>query len=850
MCFEAYLFRKNPDDERFSVRATEALVCTLEDEMYECGACACAVYLRLESVDNKRRHFAHGPNTSCDGSFDANQSREANRSEERRDGRPGWFASLTSEICKPEACNVHISKSVVADVVGAGGRPIFVQRAPLTRKEIKFRNAEVAALGLPTAAWIMQSTITLFRDVSYGGDELKLAKVDCFDIGTNMGHMYVDGLGPRTLARVRDVGDGHVYTSRDGLIETVSVLDVLRDVFGEDALRVSLDVAAGVIARIQPLTGGCVASDFVDWRAWMTSARPDFSESHRLDAHKAWTQIHEQNGMRVRKKRAPKLLEGGVPPSPEQREKISSVFGSMRTLLEGSAGTGKTVVARAVANAMERMGFRVACTGSTNRASIALMGKTLHSFCGVQKPAWLSPRIIRENVERMSEATRNELRSYAAVILDEYAMLAPEYVSLLHAVLCFARGNQLPFGGCMVLMTGNVDQIPPVCTAYSPKFFFDKPATAADVLKFAREKKLNTWAKQAQKDLIKQLIEEAQRPENATTTPCVIDSFENFQILRQNHRQGADCSFQEILAELSSTGRLGASSRRVLAARVFEYNGESAESVIGALRVRGTCPIMAYTTDTVKSINEFLDGKKEDRFSFDVMLSLSFNKFSTKRKADHPDFVSKDEFERLRNEAECRAREWMDDIVADRNAEFMPSSERTRATYLFGKGSKVLLLERCDTLSKHTIGTLVGKNNDGSAVINVGNTEYTVQRATIEIPCNGTGSASITYTPLAHMAACTVHKSQGATITGEVCIVVDVSRHHWMNAGRPWPYNLGYTALTRCTRLIDVNLMVNMSQVVERRKKDGVMTIDTLIDQVFRIDPRVMEYKRKRGWVS
>ena len=846
MGFEAYTFRHHANDAATLVHARDAVVCTLEDALYECPSCACAVYLKLESVDNKRRHFAHGPNTSCEGSFDADASRKSNRAEERKDGRPGWFASLTTEICKPEACDVRLSKSIVADAVGVGGRPIFVQRAPLTLTEMEFRNAEVAKLGLPSPAWILQSTITSFRDISYGGDELKLVAVDCFDIGTciDLEHLYVDGVGRGTLARVRAVGDGHVYKSRDGTVETVEMRYVLQNVFGEEALCVTLDRAVEVIARVQPLGGSPVAHDFVDWQAWMKAADSNVTETHRLDAHAAWVQIHRENGMRDGKTRAMKLLDGGAAPSSEQRAAISSIFGSRRTVLEGAAGTGKTVVARAVANSLERLGFRVACLGSTNRASIALMGKTLHSFCGVRKDAWLSPRMIKEAVEKMSEGALSEFRSYAAVILDEHAMLAPEYLSLLHAVLQHARGNQLPFGGCLVILIGNIDQLPPVCTVCDQKFCFDSPATATEVQRVAELNMRNTRLNQTEREKLQKLLEESKRPDNATPTEGVLDTFDCFLILRANHRQSEDCEFQNILAELSAAGRLGPNSRRILAGRVVEYTGatdpECARSVLQDAEV---CTIMAYRTNTVKCINKELDNERTTFFDFEVVLSSSFKKYTPKRKADQEEVVSREEFDRLQAEAVCRSTEWMKDVVADRNAEYTTS---TRAKYRFGHGARVLLLERCDDLPKHTVGTITGKNGDGTAVISVSGKAYSIKVATIEVPCNDTGSASITYMPLDHMAASTVHKSQGATIVGKAVIVMDVPGYHSQNAGRSWPFNLGYTALTRCKRLVDVKLMVNMGEVMKKRE---ISTVDELLDQVFRIHPRVMAYKRRRGWV-
>ena len=852
MCFDAYKFRKDADDVAVSVHADEALVCTLGDKMYECRGCANEVYLRLESVDGKRRHFAHGPDTACDGSFSAAESRDANRSESSG-SRPGWFASFTTEVCKPSACNVRLSKGIVADVLGVGGRPIFVQRAPMTLLEMQVRTAEVAKLKLrPT--WILQSTITSFRDITYAGDEAMLVTVDDFaKVGDILekADVFVDGSGSRTLVHVCAVGDGHVYGRRDGRGDVVDTREVLQDVFGEAALLVPIDDAVEVTARVQLRCRKPTEHDFIDWQSWMQAASPGFDKSRPgLDAHAAWVQIHAHNGMSSKAWTERSLLEGGEAPGDEQRAAISNILGNHRTVLEGAAGVGKTVVLRAVANALTRMGFKTKCMGSTNRASIALSGTTVHSFCGLtDRPPWLSPRIIKETVANLSDRKLASMRSYAVLIIDEYAMLSPEVTALVHAAMCRARGNALPFGGCVVILSGNVDQLPAVNTVYGDRFFFEPAATAADVLRFAKGIHAHD---QKKRDLRARAIAEAQRPENATPRPSVMAFFENYRVLRHNHRQHGDPRFQSILSEMASTGGLGADSRSILAERVVEYEsgpepGVMATNIIRALGADAP-RIMAQQGGTVKALNAGL-GEKRKKMTFNLVMSLAWNEYSPKRKAPAEEpIMTKEEFYELQEQAKCRATEMMEELVEAYGAK-LRSGQRGGYSYEIGLGTMVILLERVgDDLPKHTIGTLVKSDEDGTAMILVGGTCTPVPPYKIDIPCDNTGSASITYTPLEPIEACTVHKSQGATIAGGVCIILDVMGFHPKNVGTPWPYNLGYTALTRCKSLDSLKLMVDLRDVKNKRR-DMKITIDELLWQLFRIHPKVMAFKRAHGFI-
>ena len=854
MCFEAYKFRKKDDDVLEIVHADNAVACSLGDRLYECKGCANELYLRLESVDEKRRHFAHGPNTSCDGSFSASESRSANQAEITTN-KPGWFKSWTTVVCKPSACNVRLSKGIVADVLGVGGNPIFVQRAPITKIEMQVRTAEVAKLKL-RPIWILQSTVTSFRDITYAGADVMLVTVDNFEIGDILekADVFVDGSGQETLVRVRAVGDGHVYKHRNGAGNTVDVGDVLRDVYGEDALRVPLGDAVKAISMVQPRSGKLPEHDFIDWRSWMEAATPGFDASARgLDAHKAWVEIHARNGMSTNAWKEMPLLEGGEPPGDEQRAAISNILGNHRTVLEGAAGVGKTVVLRAVANAFTRMGFRTMCMGSTNRASIALDGVTVHSFCGlVTRPAWLSPRLIRKTVKSLSDKKLATIRSYAVLIGDEYAMLCPEVTALLHAVLCYARGNTLPFGGCIVILSGNVDQLPAVSTAYGDRFFFERAVTAMDV--FRKNAENNVFNTQKAKDLHAEIMAEAQHPKNAKALPNVMEFFQNYRVLRHNHRQHGDPRFQSILHELASTGGLGIDSRRILAERVVEYDSGPKPEVMATnvMHALGTpMPrIIAQKKDTVGAINTGLS-KDSKKVAFELAMRTNFPEYSPKRKLDGELVMTKEEFYGLQDQAKCRAAEMMEELLKAYGVPVVMSEilgKTTERTYTIGLGTMVILLERVGDLPKHTVGTLIDGYDDGTAMILVGGVATRVPPQTIEIPCYNAGSADITYTPIEPIGACTVHKSQGATIFGGVCIILDATRWHRENIGTPWPCNMGYTALTRCKSLDNLTLMVDMREVRMNRRSPA-MTIDELIRQVFRIHPKVMKFKRDHGFV-
>ncbi len=137
---------------------------------------------------------------------------------------------------------------------------------------------------------------------------------------------------------------------------------------------------------------------------------------------------------------------------------------SLRLILHGTAGTGKTWVIKALKQLMKD---DIHMTAMTGKAATLIDGQTIHSLLtmpcfGRNHPA---PRVL------VKESLRNHQERWAAhkqhpercfIVLDEMSLCGQESLFWLDSRARQATGHNKPFGGLSIILAGDFGQLPPV----------------------------------------------------------------------------------------------------------------------------------------------------------------------------------------------------------------------------------------------------------------------------------------------------------------------------------------------------------------------------------------------------
>lgn len=142
--------------------------------------------------------------------------------------------------------------------------------------------------------------------------------------------------------------------------------------------------------------------------------------------------------------------------------------------LTGKAGTGKTTFLKTIVAKSRKRPIVLAPTGV---AAINAGGMTIHSF--FQLP--LSPYVPGAKVESKFDFGREKRKIIASIdllIIDEISMVRADLLDAIDSVLRRFKDHGQPFGGCQLLMIGDLAQLTPVVTSedeHMLKPYYDTP---------------------------------------------------------------------------------------------------------------------------------------------------------------------------------------------------------------------------------------------------------------------------------------------------------------------------------------------------------------------------------------
>lgn len=189
-------------------------------------------------------------------------------------------------------------------------------------------------------------------------------------------------------------------------------------------------------------------------------------------------------------KRTKQAVNPKTPATPGLDPEQSAIFKLLETtsdnyFITGKAGTGKSFLLRHFVSNTKK---NLAVIAPTGIAAINVEGETIHRFFGLDIAVQM-PEDRDAVSKNMSQERLRILRSLDCLIIDEISMVRVDVMCMIDAKLRYARKQpKLPFGGCQIVVFGDLYQLPPVTDRNNPNvleylmatyhtiFFFGAPA--------------------------------------------------------------------------------------------------------------------------------------------------------------------------------------------------------------------------------------------------------------------------------------------------------------------------------------------------------------------------------------
>lgn len=126
-------------------------------------------------------------------------------------------------------------------------------------------------------------------------------------------------------------------------------------------------------------------------------------------------------------------------------------------------GTGKSTLVKKIKKKIDSH-YKFEVTSTTGVSAYLIGGVTIHSFSGIG--------VLKINKDIIKKVKKNKdakkrIKECDILVIDEISMLGATYFDMLNHVFKEIRNNQNPFGGMIVIITGDFLQIPPINDKYA-----------------------------------------------------------------------------------------------------------------------------------------------------------------------------------------------------------------------------------------------------------------------------------------------------------------------------------------------------------------------------------------------
>jgi ATP-dependent DNA helicase PIF1 len=153
----------------------------------------------------------------------------------------------------------------------------------------------------------------------------------------------------------------------------------------------------------------------------------------------------------------------------KQQEAYEIMCSNESMLLTSMAGTGKSFLIKYFVE-KNKLDRNIGVTSTTGISSLAINGKTLHSYLGIGLGKDSTTELAMKILSKASiKAVWNKTQT---LIIDEISMMSPELFTKLENVARIVRKDVRPFGGIQLILVGDFLQLPVVGT---DKLCFESP---------------------------------------------------------------------------------------------------------------------------------------------------------------------------------------------------------------------------------------------------------------------------------------------------------------------------------------------------------------------------------------
>ncbi len=153
----------------------------------------------------------------------------------------------------------------------------------------------------------------------------------------------------------------------------------------------------------------------------------------------------------------------------KQTTALNILKSGRNVFITGSAGTGKSYLLNLYRRYLNERRVYPTIVAPTGIAASHLGGQTIHSFFALGIKESIDEGYVEFLLEK--KYLKSRFSKLKLLIIDEISMVSPELFSSMDLVLRGFKGNDAPFGGVQVVISGDFFQLPPVSKTPKNKRF-------------------------------------------------------------------------------------------------------------------------------------------------------------------------------------------------------------------------------------------------------------------------------------------------------------------------------------------------------------------------------------------